>query len=112
MLAHRLTEDPTISVCVIKAGDDLSLFSEWIWPSEDQFKTDGQFDRSKFIAFIKKYAWGHHASGTCKMGPKTDDLAVVDQRCRIHGIKGLRVVDSSISPVIPTAIIHRRMPLW
>ncbi len=87
----------------VTVPSDQSLFSDWIWPSEDQFKTDGEFDREKFVSFLKKYNWGQHASGTCKMGPKTDELAVVDQRCRVHGVKGLRVIDSSISPVIPAA---------
>ena len=38
----------------------------------------------------------HHISGTCKMGPLDDPLAVVDQYSRIHGLDGLRVVDASI----------------
>jgi choline dehydrogenase len=37
-----------------------------------------------------------HPSGTCKMG--RDVLAVVDERLRVHGIGGLRVVDCSIMP--------------
>jgi choline dehydrogenase len=42
-----------------------------------------------------------HAVGTCKMG--TDKLAVVDPELRVHGIRGLRVADSSVIPRITTA---------
>jgi len=42
-----------------------------------------------------------HASGTCKMG--VDDMAVVDPALRVRGIDGLRVVDSSIFPTIPSS---------
>lgn len=40
----------------------------------------------------------HHSAGTCKMGPASDGMAVVDQYSRLHGIDGLRVVDASIMP--------------
>jgi choline dehydrogenase len=40
----------------------------------------------------------YHPSGTCKMGQ--DPLAVVDERLRVHGIGGLRVVDCSIMPAV------------
>ncbi len=39
-----------------------------------------------------------HPCGTCKMG--ADPMAVVDQRLRVHGISGLRVVDASIMPTL------------
>lgn len=42
----------------------------------------------------------YHPSGTCKMGPISDRQAVVDDRLRVHGIAGLRVVDTSIMPTI------------
>ena len=41
-----------------------------------------------------------HPVGTCKMGPIHDVSAVVDERLRVHGIGGLRVVDASIMPTI------------
>jgi choline dehydrogenase len=43
---------------------------------------------------------GYHASGTCKMGPASDLEAVVDTQLRVHGLANLRVVDTSIMPVI------------
>lgn len=42
----------------------------------------------------------HHQVGTCKMG--RDEMAVVDHELRVHGIAGLRVVDASIMPIVPT----------
>jgi choline dehydrogenase len=44
-----------------------------------------------------------HSSLTCKMGPASDALAVVDQYCRVHGLSHLRVVDASAMPEIPRA---------
>ncbi len=42
----------------------------------------------------------YHPVGSCKMGPASDPLAVVDARLRVHGMQGLRIVDSSIMPEI------------
>ncbi|MBN8110592.1 GMC oxidoreductase, partial [Vibrio vulnificus] len=43
----------------------------------------------------------YHPSCSCKMGSADDAMAVVDNQCRVFGIQGLRVVDSSIFPTIP-----------
>ena len=42
----------------------------------------------------------YHVVGTCKMGP--DPMAVVDDTLRVHGIDGLRVIDASIMPTVPS----------
>ena len=41
-------------------------------------------------------ATSHHVSGTCKMGPDSDAMAVVDQFGKVKGIAGLRVADAAI----------------
>ena len=54
--------------------------------------------------FARQYgvsSW--HLIGTARMGPATDPGAVVDDRLRVHGIEGLRVVDASVMPTSPSA---------
>ena len=44
-----------------------------------------------------------HTSVTCKMGPSSDPLAVVDQYCNVHGLQNLRVIDAAVMPDIVRA---------
>ncbi|WP_375451617.1 GMC family oxidoreductase [uncultured Devosia sp.] len=44
----------------------------------------------------------YHPSGSARMGPDSDPLAVLDQRLRVRGIDGLRVIDCAIIPFIPS----------
>lgn len=56
---------------------------------------------------IRQYTLSiYHYSGTCKMGPSWDPGAVVDPQLRVHGIKGLRVIDASIMPTITSGNIN------
>jgi 5-(hydroxymethyl)furfural/furfural oxidase len=47
-----------------------------------------------------------HLCGTCPMGSPGSAAAVVDADCRVLGVEGLRVIDSSVIPVIPRANPH------
>lgn len=54
--------------------------------------------------WVKESVWsGWHVSGTCKMGSDDDRMAVLDAKCRVRGVQGLRVVDASIMPTIVAA---------
>ncbi|CAM3940855.1 choline dehydrogenase [Phaeobacter inhibens] len=51
--------------------------------------------------FIREHVESaYHPCGTCKMGAVEDPMAVVDPECRVIGVEGLRVADSSIFPRI------------
>lgn len=56
-------------------------------------------DDAALERFIRdSVATTYHPVGTCKMGPSSDPLAVVDPLLRVHGIDGLHVADASIMP--------------
>ncbi|UUM32034.1 choline dehydrogenase [Vibrio japonicus] len=48
----------------------------------------------------------YHPSCSCKIGAEDDPMAVLDEMCRVRGIQGLRVVDSSIFPTIPNGNLN------
>lgn len=48
----------------------------------------------------------YHSAGTCRMGPDSDGTAVVDQYCRVRGVEGLRIADTSIMPFLMTRGTH------
>ncbi|WP_076418945.1 choline dehydrogenase [Colwellia sp. UCD-KL20] len=63
-------------------------------------QTDEEID-----TFVRQFVESaYHPSCSCKMG--TDSMAVVDPQTRVNGIKGLRVVDSSIFPTIPNGNLN------
>tara|TARA_R110000868_G_scaffold166081_2_gene399919 strand:+ start:9763 stop:11391 length:1629 start_codon:yes stop_codon:yes gene_type:complete len=74
-----------------------------------------QSDAEIGAALRKIVNTAYHPTGTCKMGPDSDPMAVVDNRLRVRGVSGLRVVDASVMPDIisgntsaPTMMIAQR----
>lgn len=64
-------------------------------------------DRGALERVVRETAAGvHHPTGTCRIGADSDADAVVDPRCRVHGVAGLRVADASLMPTIVTAGTH------
>ncbi|GJJ10082.1 hypothetical protein Clacol_004308 [Clathrus columnatus] len=79
------------------------------WPAKSNhhtFKT-----REDWEPFVKQ--WGttcYHPAGSCKMGPSTDSMAVVDEHLRVRGVQGLRVADASIIPILHGG--HPQIPVY
>ena len=58
----------------------------------------------EWLDYARQYgSTSYHLMGTCRMGPVTDKTSVVDDQLRVHGLQGLRVVDASIMPNMPSA---------
>ncbi|MEM1352981.1 MAG: choline dehydrogenase [Pseudomonadota bacterium] len=68
----------------------------------DTVQSDDELD-----AFIRAHVESaYHPCGTCRMGRRDDPLAVVDPACRVIGVDGLRVADSSVFPRIPNGNLN------
>ena len=70
------------------------IIEERLRPSDDELESDDELN-----AFIRRtVVSGQHLTSSCRMGPASDDMAVVDQYGRVHGLEGLRVADASVMP--------------
>jgi choline dehydrogenase len=104
-LAVRLSQQPAFKDIVIRR----------VFPGDDIVASDAALD----AWMLANVTTQHHSSGTCKMGPVSDPMAVVDQYCRVHGLQGLRVVDASVMPDVirantnaTTIMIAERVADW
>jgi choline dehydrogenase-like flavoprotein len=83
-LAVRLGADPAFT----------DLFIERVIPTDADLASDAALD----AWLAQNMGTSHHISGTCKMGPASDPMAVVNQYGHVHGLDNLWVADASIMP--------------
>jgi choline dehydrogenase len=83
-LAVRLAADPAFQALIV----------ERVTPTATDLASDAALDDW----LMRNLGTSHHVSGTCKMGPASDPMAVVNQYGRVHGLEGLWVADASIMP--------------
>ena len=104
-----------VRLCV-KVGDGSTyeeIVAERVKPTDTVLRDDASLNQ-----WIREnVTTSHHISSTCKMGPSSDDMAVVDQYGKVHGVKGLRVADASIlydcpraNTNVPTMKLGERIP--
>ena len=90
----RLREAVRISVELAKSKEFSELVERRVEPTDADLESDAALDHW----MMTKVQTSHHISGTCKMGPSSDPLAVVDQTGKLRGLEGLRVADASVMP--------------
>lgn len=66
------------------------------------------YDSDEFWECAVKYYTGpeNHQAGSCKMGPTTDRMAVVNPKLQLHGISTIRVADASVMPSVVSGNTH------
>jgi choline dehydrogenase len=112
------TAPPRIDLGYYRASDDLDRLVEGVLRVREVGRVGAIKELSGGVEFgpgaevdlrtwVRRRTWTyHHPVGTCAMGIDPSAGAVVDPACRVHGIAGLRVVDASIMPDIPSANTH------
>ncbi len=90
----RLREAVRISLDLLEHGAFGSIVDKVVQPTEEDLASDEALDR-----WLRRTVFNTtHASGTCKMGPSSDPMAVVDQHLSIHGLENIKVADASVMP--------------
>jgi choline dehydrogenase len=86
-----------------------------LYPGTERPETDADLEAA-VLAEVESY---HHPVGTCRMGPGTDSMAVVDSQGKVYGVEGIWIVDASIMPTIPAAntnlptiVVAERCAAW
>jgi choline dehydrogenase-like flavoprotein len=91
---RRMREMVRRGVQLVEHEDFQPIIAERIEPTDAELVSDEALNEY----LLREVTTGQHISGTCKMGPASDPMAVVDQYGHVHGIQNLRVVDASLMP--------------
>ena len=84
-------------------SDELKgIIGERVEPADADLQSDEALDQW----MLREAHTYSHISGTCKMGPSSDPMSVVDQYGMVYGLEGLRVADASIMPDLVRAAIN------
>jgi predicted dehydrogenase (TIGR03970 family) len=95
--SRRVREGLRLASRLLKSDAYTDVADYRIYPTDAILADDDALDR-----WIRQtVGTARHVSGTCKMGPDADPMAVVDQYCRVKGVQGLWVADASVMPRIP-----------
>ncbi len=87
------------TVAVFEHPAFADLLAERLSPTDADLASDDSLD-----AWLQQNAGiAGHTSVTCRMGPSSDPMAVVDQYCNVHGLRNLRVIDAAVMPDIVRA---------
>ena len=112
---QRMREAVRYGVGLLEHPAFADLVDDRISPSDEILASDAALD----AWLLRTVTTSKHIVGTCKMGPDTDPMAVVDQYGRVRGLRGLRVVDASVMPTIirantnaTTIMIAERVADW
>ncbi len=90
----RLTANARMGVRLLNSPELKRLGAKLVAPSDAELASD-----ESLHTWIKgNLGTSLHTMCSARMGPESDPTAVVDQRCRVHGVEQLRVVDISIMP--------------
>ena len=92
----RLAANVRLGVKLLQSPEFTRLGTQVVDPGVDALASDDALHR-----WIKaNLGSSYHTMCSARMGPASDPTAVVDQRCQVHGVSGLRVVDISITPEV------------
>ena len=94
---RRVRESVRLAVKLLESEAFKGVVDLRIFPTDAALADDDALD----LWIRQTVGSARHVSGTCKMGPDTDPMAVVDQHCRVKGVRGLWVADASVMPRIP-----------
>ena len=91
---ERLREGVRLCLKLLEHPKYQDFVEDCISPTPKDLESDNDLDQW----LLRNGTTTQHISGTCKMGPDSDPMAVVDQYCRGKGLENLRVVDVSVLP--------------